>query len=137
MGWDKAWVIDKRMAFIVDYRSEDCCVAERCRRYGVSRRIGYKWRDRYEAEGPAGVVDRSRAPHDPGNALPEELAAAVVTLRGEYPHWGPKKLRARLERDRPGERGPAGDRKSGGEGKRVAGRVELGGRRTLKKKKKN
>src|SRR3546814_2055138 len=107
MVWDKTCVMDKRMAFIVDYRSEDHCFAELCRRYGVSRRIGYKWRDRYEAEGPAGLVDRSRAPHDPGNALPEELAEAVLALRGEYPHWGPKKLRARLERDRPGERVPA------------------------------
>src|SRR3546814_2516910 len=64
MVWDKTCVMDKRMAFIVDYRSEDYCFAELCRRYGVSRRIGYKWRDRYEAEGPAGLVDRSRAPQD-------------------------------------------------------------------------
>src|SRR3546814_19693860 len=108
MVWDKTCVMDKRMAFIVDYRSEDYCFAELCRRYGVSRRIGYKWRDRYEAEGPAGLVDRSRAPHDPGNALPEELAEAVLGLR---------------------------DRKSVGEGKSVSVRVDLGGRRVIKKKK--
>src|SRR3546814_11376549 len=94
MVWDKTCVMDKRMAFIVDYRSEDYCFAELCRRYGVSRRIGYKWRDRYEAEGPAGWVDRSRAPHDPGDALPEELGERVLALGGRYPHRGPEKMGA-------------------------------------------
>lgn len=107
MAWNEICVMDERMAFIVDYRSGDYCFAELCRRYGVSRRIGYKWRERYEAEGPAGLQDRSRAPHEAGNALPEELAQAVLDLRGQYPHWGPKKLRARLERERPGDRVPA------------------------------
>ena len=36
-------------------------MAELCRRYGVSRRIGYKWVDRYVAEGVDGLQDRSRA----------------------------------------------------------------------------
>src|SRR3546814_19843609 len=78
MVWDKTCVMDKRMAFIVDYRSEDYCFAELCRRYGVSRRIGYKWRDRHEAEGPAGCVDRSRAPHEPGHADRESVLEGAM-----------------------------------------------------------
>lgn len=66
MAWDRTCVMDERMAFIVDYLSGDNCFAELCRRYGVSRQVGYKWRDRCEAEGPAGLVDRSRALHAPG-----------------------------------------------------------------------
>ena len=31
-----------------------------CREYGISRQIGYKWMERYEAEGVRGMADRSR-----------------------------------------------------------------------------
>jgi len=34
-----------------------------CERYGSSRRTGYKWRDRYDVSGPAGLLEGSRAPH--------------------------------------------------------------------------
>src|SRR3546814_8905319 len=95
MVWDKTCVMDKRMAFIVDYRSEDYCFAELYRRYGVSRRIGYKWRDSYEAAGPAGVGDRNRGPHDPGDGVPAETEAAVVTMRGESSARGGRRRTSR------------------------------------------
>src|SRR3546814_18900616 len=100
MVWDKTCVMDKRMAFIVDYRSEDYCFAELCRRYGVSRRIGYKWRDRYEAEGTAGVGVRHRVPPDPGQELPEGRAAGVVKLGADYPHGGREHVWVRVGRAR-------------------------------------
>src|SRR3546814_13588800 len=115
MVWDKTCVMDKRMAFIVDYRSEDYCFAELCRRYGVSRRIGYKWRDRYEAEGPAGLGCRRRAPPDPGKALPEEVGAAGGTLRGGHSAFGPEKVRGGLGRGQAWRRG-TGRRAGGGRG---------------------
>lgn len=37
-------------------------IAEVCRRYQVSRKTGYKWLERYEKAGPAGLVDRSHRP---------------------------------------------------------------------------
>src|SRR3546814_13659060 len=98
MVWDKTCVMDKRMAFIVDYRSGDYCFAELCRRYGVSRRIGYKWRDRYEAEGPAGMVDSSPAPPQPGTAMTWAPAAGVVALAGVSQGRGATDLGARLGR---------------------------------------
>jgi hypothetical protein len=38
-------------------------VAKTCRYYGISRKTFYKWRKRYEAEGPTGLCDRHRRPH--------------------------------------------------------------------------
>jgi transposase InsO family protein len=39
--------------------------------------------------------------------MAEEVAAAIVALRRQRPYWGPKKLRAVLQRDDPKQLGPA------------------------------
>lgn len=68
-----------------------------CRRFGISAKTGYKWRQRYLCGGSAGLVDRSRRPrHSPGQC-PEPVAAAVTALRREHPTWGGRKLRRRLQ----------------------------------------
>jgi transposase InsO family protein len=59
------------------------------------------WVRRYEAEGRAGLRDRSRAPHQPGNQTPGEIEAAVLELRREHPRWGPRKLKWVLEHAEP------------------------------------
>ena len=37
-------------------------ITELCALYGVSRKTGYKWIDRYLRHGPAGLEERSRRP---------------------------------------------------------------------------
>ena len=69
MPWQETGVMDERMAFIVDWQREEYGMAELCRRYGVSRKTGYQLRDRFMAEGMAGLADRSRAPHHHPNAV--------------------------------------------------------------------
>ena len=71
-------------------------MTELCEAYGISRRVGYKWLARYAAEGPAGLADRSHAPHRHGRQTPAELIEKIVELRRARPHWGPRKLVARL-----------------------------------------
>ena len=64
MGWTETCAMHQRMRFVlmVEKRVEN--FAEICRRFGVSRKTGYKWLARYLAEGPAGLADQSR----PSNA---------------------------------------------------------------------
>ena len=38
-------------------------VARTCRHFGISRRAFYKWKQRYDADGEAGLYDRPRTPH--------------------------------------------------------------------------
>jgi len=96
MPWEETCVMDERMAFIVDWQRDEMTFAALCRLYGVSRRIGYKWVERFEAEGVDGLKDRSRAPHRHPNAVGEMEEAAIVALRGKHPSWGPKKIKAWL-----------------------------------------
>ena len=98
----------ERSRFVVEQESGRYAMAELCRIFGISRETGYKWVERYEAGGPAGLADRSRAPRCHPNAVPEEVEAVILETRAAYPTWGPKKLRAWLQEHRPGRRWPAG-----------------------------
>ncbi len=60
-------------------------------RFQVDAKTVRKWRDRFLAEGPAGLVDRSSRPHRSPNRTPEPVCARVVSLR-ERRRWGADRI---------------------------------------------
>lgn len=84
--------MDERLKFIADYAQGEQGLAELCRKYGVSRKTGYKWLDRYDGEGPSGLLDRSRRPQTCPHRTDEDIEAALIQLRQRHPTWGAKKL---------------------------------------------
>lgn len=98
MSWRSSSVIDERLSFIVDWQSAEWPMAELCRRYGVSRKTGYKLVARFRAEGLSGLEDRSHARHHHPNATDAAMVETVLRARADHPHWGPKKLKAWLAR---------------------------------------
>jgi transposase InsO family protein len=84
--------MDQRVQFIADYQRDVFDVAELARRYGISRKTAYKWIDRYDAAGPAGLVDRSRRPAHSPQETPEMIVVALLEVRRRHPTWGAKKL---------------------------------------------
>lgn len=88
--------MDQRLRFVAEHLAGDVTMTELCEAYAISRRVGYKWLARYAAEGPAGLADRSHAPLRHGRETPAELAQKILDLRRARPHWGPRKLVARL-----------------------------------------
>jgi putative transposase len=107
MGWKDACVEEEKLRFIADRLRGDVSMTELCERYGVSREAGYELVRRYQAEGARCVEARSRAPHRQARETDEELVSAIVALRMQYADWGPKKLRAHLQRHEPGRAWPA------------------------------
>jgi transposase InsO family protein len=91
-------VAEQRFELVRAMMSGETNAGEVCAAFGVSRKTGYKWKARYEAEGVSGLVDRSHAPLRHGRATAEEIAAAIVNLKHDRPEWGPRKIVARLER---------------------------------------
>jgi transposase InsO family protein len=65
-------------------------------RYDVSWRTAKKWAERYEAEGPAGMVDRSSAPHHQPNRTPAPVVRKIVHLRWKQ-RLGPVEIGDRLK----------------------------------------
>ena len=51
MHWLETDPMDQRLRFIRDDQSDLHDRTERCARYGISRKTGYKWLARYEADG--------------------------------------------------------------------------------------
>lgn len=84
--------MDERLRFIRDAQSDRFSMSELCARYGVSRRIGYKWLARYDDEGRRGLVDRSRAPHHCPHKIATPIAELLVAAREAHPYWGARKL---------------------------------------------
>ncbi len=96
MPWTETVAIDSRTKFVGDHLRELWTMTELCERHGVSRKTGYKWLERYLADGPAGLAERSRAPLKHGRVTPSNLVDAIVGLRRERPTWGPRKIIAKL-----------------------------------------
>jgi transposase InsO family protein len=76
-------------------RRAEANVAALCRRFGVSRKTGYKWLVRF-ARDDAGLGDRSRRPHRSPAQTPASIEAAVIELRRRHPAWGGRTLARRL-----------------------------------------
>ncbi|HEV2126407.1 MAG TPA: helix-turn-helix domain-containing protein, partial [Chloroflexota bacterium] len=83
--------MDERMAFVAEYRQGEAGMAALCRQYGISRKTGYKWVARYEAEGVVGLANRSRAPQHHPQGVSEAVEEWVLGLRRAHPTWGPRK----------------------------------------------
>lgn len=97
MAWKETCVMDERTRFVAAALSGVENMSELCRQFGISRKTGYKLLRRFEAEGPAGLLDRSRAPLSNPRAVDASLIDPIVALRRRYPSWGPRKLKAWLE----------------------------------------
>ena len=67
-----------------------------CRDFGISRKTGYKWRERFVAQGLAGLSERSTRPQSSPAGLPEAVVCEMVKLKQAYPFWGPRKIRGPL-----------------------------------------
>ena len=100
--------MEERKRFIEDWLaggSEN--VAALCRVYAISRKTGYKWLERFRQGGMGALADRSHAAHRQPRRIAEELEQRLIEARRKHPSWGPKKLRAWLERREPEMRWPA------------------------------
>jgi transposase InsO family protein len=101
MPWLETSPMIERQRFVEDVRRGLFSMTELCDRYGISRKTGYKWYDRYGAQGRAGLVERSHAPEHCPHKITEPVARAICEARRAHPSWGPRKLLGWLARCQP------------------------------------
>jgi len=107
MPWRELEPMEQRLELIREYESGLLTMTELVAQYGVSQKTAYKWRARYEADGVAGLQDRSRRPQHSPHATAAEVMEAVVACRRRHPRWGAKKLLRVLRRRQPEVAWPA------------------------------
>ena len=110
MVWSEKSRMDCRRDFVELALAEGSNVSELCRRFGISRKTGYKWLERVTTG--SGVTDQSRRPHSSPKRTAASIEASVLELRHRHPTWGGRKLRRRLL-DLGGEAVPAASTISG------------------------
>lgn len=86
--------MDLRVRLIQEYEEGES-IAALAEIYSVARKTVYKWLERHEAEGVAGLADQSREPHHCPSRLSEETIAHIIAARHRW-KWGPRKLRVKL-----------------------------------------
>jgi transposase InsO family protein len=95
--------MDQRREFVELAMQEGANRRELCRRFGISPEVGYKWLDRWAANGE--LADRSRRPHASPRRTDGSVEERVVAVRDAHPAWGARKIARCLERE--GTRRPA------------------------------
>lgn len=94
MPWKDLRVERQRLLLVQDYE-EGASISELAGIYEVSRKTIYKWLERHDEQGVAGLADASRRPHKSPNQVSAEVEAAIVEARHRW-KWGPRKLRVKL-----------------------------------------
>ena len=101
MPWKGVTVREQRSNFLRDYQLRYYSVTDLAERYSVSRKTAYKWIERFQRHGQAGLEDQSRRPHSCPWQTESYIAEALVELREAHTNWGPGRLMDALQRRHP------------------------------------
>jgi len=72
-------------------------ISDLCREYGISRKTGDKFKQRFKRLGVAGMAERSSAPKVIPHKTSPEVTELLIAGRKLHPTWGPRKLKKVLE----------------------------------------
>lgn len=96
MPWKDVKPMDEKLLFIADWKREVSNFSDLCLQYGISRKTGYKWVERYESGGLEALEEQSRRRHSHNERTPYAIEQMVVQLRQSRGTPGPKKIQAQL-----------------------------------------
>ena len=99
MPWKEVTTMSLRLDFVKLALHESANMSELCRRFGISRKTGYKWLQRYQQHGDEALWDQTRRPYTSPNHTPAEIEKLVLQVRNSHPVWGGRKIRSLLIRN--------------------------------------
>jgi transposase InsO family protein len=105
MPWEVKDLMSQRYEFCHLAQEPLANISELCRIFGISRKTGYKWLDRYRESGC--LSEYSRRPRSSPGRTDPVVEGRVIALRLEFPYWGPRKLHRRLRDSLPMDQMPA------------------------------
>ena len=107
MRWKESSAACEQRVFIERWSMGGETVSELCRRFGISRKTGYKRINQFKECGYDGLGDRSSARHSHPNATSPEVAGQLIEAKRAHLTWGPKKLVSWLRAEAPEVSWPA------------------------------
>lgn len=98
MAWSETNPMDQKVLFISDYLRQLDSISELCRRFGISRKTGYKWLKRYRLDGLDGLKEQSKKPLTHPHKTPYAITQRIIELRTQTrATLGARKLQCRLQ----------------------------------------
>src|SRR6267142_1569926 len=88
MPWKAIEPMNQRTEFVLKALKTDNFRAL-CQEYAISTKTGYKWKERFLAQGVAGMSEHSRRPNSSPEGLVEGVVCEIVRLKQKHKHWGP------------------------------------------------
>nr|WP_236247337.1 helix-turn-helix domain-containing protein [Pseudomonas tohonis] len=103
MPWRELKPMDEKVLFIADYLRQVSSFTGLCEHFGISRKTGYKWGERYKQASVQGLAEQSRKRHEQ-ERTPYVIREYILDLRRRSEvELGPKKIQALVERRYPGQ----------------------------------
>ena len=99
-------IMDVKKEFVLKSFDKGVVFTELCREYGISTKCGYKWKQRFLAEGMAGLEEHSRRPISNSRSIPEPVSVELLRMKKLHPAWGAKKILAIYKRNNTGKYAP-------------------------------
>lgn len=97
MPWKEVTVMSQRKEFVMLAMTDGANISRLCDGFGISRKTGYKWINRYFSEGESGLGDASRRPKRNPHTTAQAMERAILKVRSEHPAWGGRKISTRLK----------------------------------------
>jgi putative transposase len=97
MAWETYKVEQQRLQLVQRYKQGEFSMSDLCRHYGISRKTGHKWYNRFLEIGEEGLIDLSKAPHNPNFYYPENQIDRAIDYKLRHRNYGPKKIHAKLK----------------------------------------
>lgn len=98
MPWKEIAPMTEKERFVTLARTGRFTIKELCRDFGISRKTGHKYLDRYACLGRAGLQEHSRRPKSSPTGTSDAVEALILKERRKHPTWGPKKIHELLLR---------------------------------------
>lgn len=89
--------LEERIALFREFETGAFTVSDLCRRYGISRETFYVWKRRRESGDARWFEERSHATGRCPHVTDGRIADRIIAMRRRFPHFGPKKIKARLD----------------------------------------
>lgn len=99
MSWQEKNKVELRKEFAHLAQKEGSNIAQLCRNFGISRKTGYKWLNRFEQDNELTLLDRSKRPLHSPDTTPQSIQEKIFNVRQKHPCWGARKIRAILLRN--------------------------------------
>jgi len=101
MPWEEKSIMDLRLEFVQRALTENIPFSELCKEYNISRKTGYKWKQRFLEYGYNGLANQSTRPESSPNQLSEDTVIRILQIKQAHPNWGARKIQKIFEKSYP------------------------------------